>query len=147
MLFEVTQVITLSDHHSALTLLLDSKLCTGCKHCCPLTFFLGEKVQLFFQACTETKIIVRKNKQAWLLHCIFVFLGSLFCERFLWCCTSCASKLSLIEVWQMHNIYKAEKQQDTKSPSKLNQPKTSAVQVYSTCTSQIQMQLTLFTLT
>ena len=64
MLFEVTQVITLSVHHSALTLLLDSKLCTGCKHCCPLTFFLGERVQLFFQACTETKnlIIVRKEQ-------------------------------------------------------------------------------------
>jgi len=63
MLFEVTQVITLSFHHSALTLLLDSKLCTGCKHCCPLAFFLGERVQLFFfQACTETKIIVRKEQ-------------------------------------------------------------------------------------
>ena len=44
MLFEVTQVIILSVYHSALNL-LDSKLC---KHCCPLTFFLGERVQLFF---------------------------------------------------------------------------------------------------
>ena len=72
MLFEATQVIILSVHHSSLTLLLDSKLC---KHCCPLTFFLGKRVQLLFSGMHRKKIIVRKE-QASLTFTLYLFLSS-----------------------------------------------------------------------
>ena len=77
MLFEVTQVITLSVHHSALTLLLDSNYVQAVSIVVHSLSSLVKEYSFFFQACTETKnlIIVRKE-QASLTFTLYLCLPS-----------------------------------------------------------------------